>query len=67
MVRPLVSAIRTASRLNSSLCLAAISGLLDGEYRSQVTGIKPGQVHAARIAISGALGKADLLLSAKDD
>jgi hypothetical protein len=30
--------------LNSSLCLAAISGLLNGEYRSQVTGTKPGQV-----------------------
>jgi hypothetical protein len=37
--------VRTASRLNSSLCLVAISGLLDGEYRSQKTGTKPGQVH----------------------
>jgi hypothetical protein len=34
--------------LNSSLCLCAISGLLDGEYRSQVTGTKPGQVQGDR-------------------
>ena len=37
--------MRTASRLNSALCVAAISGLLDGEYCSQKTGTKPGQVH----------------------
>ena len=37
--------MRTASRLNSSLCIAAISNLLDGEYRSQKTGTKPVQVH----------------------
>jgi ParB family chromosome partitioning protein len=37
--------MRTASRLNSSLCIAAISDLLDGEYRSQKTGTKPVQVH----------------------
>jgi hypothetical protein len=36
--------MRTASRLNSSLCIAAISDLLDGEYRSQKTGTKPVQV-----------------------
>jgi hypothetical protein len=30
--------------LNSSLCIIAISGLLDGEYCSQTTGTKPGQV-----------------------
>ena len=39
--------MRTASRLNSALCVAAISGLLDGEYCSQKTGTKPGQVHGA--------------------
>jgi hypothetical protein len=37
--------MRTASRLNSSLCIAAIFGLLDGEYCSQKTGTKPVQVH----------------------
>ena len=36
--------MRTASRLNSSLCISAISGLLDGEYCSQKTGTKLGQV-----------------------
>jgi hypothetical protein len=36
--------MRTASRLNSSLCIAAISDLLDGEYCSQKTGTKPVQV-----------------------
>ncbi|MFT7311650.1 MAG: hypothetical protein ACI853_002149, partial [Paracoccaceae bacterium] len=40
-------AMRTASRLNSLLCIAAISGLLDGEYCSQKTGTKPVQVQAA--------------------
>jgi hypothetical protein len=30
-VKPLVNAIRAASLLNSSLCLCAISDLLDGE------------------------------------
>ena len=30
--------------LNASLCVAARSGLLDGEYCSQKTGAKPGQV-----------------------
>ena len=30
--------MRTASRLNSSLCIAALSGLLYGEHRSQKTG-----------------------------
>jgi hypothetical protein len=39
--------MRTASRLNSSLCIAAIFGLLDGEYRSQKTGTKPVQVQNA--------------------
>ena len=39
--------MRTASRLNSSLCIAAISGLLDGEYCSQKTGSKLVQVHFA--------------------
>ena len=39
--------MRTASRLNSALCVAAISGLLDGEYCSQKNGTKPGQVHYA--------------------
>jgi len=43
-----VSAMRTASRLNSSLCIAAISGLLDGEYCSQKTGTKPVQVQPVR-------------------
>ncbi len=37
--------MRTASRLNSSLCVAAISSLFLGEHRSQKTGTKPGQVH----------------------
>jgi type IV secretion system T-DNA border endonuclease VirD2 len=40
--------MRTASRLNSSLCIAAIFGLLDGEYRSQKTGTKPVQVQIRR-------------------
>jgi len=40
--------MRTASRLNSSLCIAAISGLLDGEYCSQKTGTKPVQVQPVR-------------------
>lgn len=40
-----MSAMRTASRLNSSLCIAAISSLLDGAYRSQKTGTKPVRVH----------------------
>ena len=47
-VSPLVSAIRDVSLLNSSLCLCAMFGLLDGEYRSQVTGTKPGQVQGDR-------------------
>jgi hypothetical protein len=34
-VRPLVSAMRTASRSNASLCIAAKSSLLDGVYCSQ--------------------------------
>jgi ABC-type multidrug transport system ATPase subunit len=37
-----------ASRLTSSLCIAAISDLLDGEYRSQKTRTKPVQVHSDR-------------------
>ena len=40
--------MRTASRLNSSLCIAAISSLLDGEYCSQKTGTKPRQVQILR-------------------
>ena len=48
---PLVCAMRTASRLNSSLCIAAISGLLDGEYCSQKTGTKPRQVQVAEFQI----------------
>src|SRR5690606_33050981 len=44
---PLVSAMRTASRLNSALCVAAISCLLWGEHRSQKTGTKPRQVQIA--------------------
>ncbi|WP_220495440.1 hypothetical protein, partial [Paracoccus sp. MC1862] len=40
----LVSAMRTASRLNSSLRVAAISSLLPGEHRSQKTGTEPGKV-----------------------
>jgi hypothetical protein len=43
--------MRTASRLNSSLCIAAISDLLDGEYRSQKTGTKPVQVHRRSAAV----------------
>jgi hypothetical protein len=35
--------------LNSLLGLCAMSGLLDGEYRSQVIGTKPGQVQISRI------------------
>ncbi|WP_131578748.1 alcohol dehydrogenase catalytic domain-containing protein, partial [Paracoccus nototheniae] len=51
---PLVCAMRTASRLNSSLCIAAISGLLDGEYCSQKTGTKPVQVQiVGRIDLMG--------------
>jgi hypothetical protein len=46
-VRPLVSAIRATSLLNSSLCLCAMSDLLDGKYRSQVTGTKLGQIQIA--------------------
>ena len=37
--------MRTASRLNSSLYLGAISSLLHCEYRSKETGTKSGQVH----------------------
>ncbi|WP_415639379.1 alcohol dehydrogenase catalytic domain-containing protein, partial [Paracoccus nototheniae] len=49
-----VCAMRTASRLNSSLCIAAISGLLDGEYCSQKTGTKPVQVQiVGRIDLMG--------------
>ena len=47
-VRPLVCAMRTASRWNPSLCIAAISGLLDGEYCSHKAGTKPGQVQSDR-------------------
>jgi len=39
--------MRTASSLNSSLCITAISDLLDGEDRSQKTGTEPVQVHPA--------------------
>ena len=39
--------MRTASRLNSSLCIAVIFGLLDGEYCSQKTRTKPVQVQTA--------------------
>ena len=39
--------MRTASRLNSSLCIAAISGLLDGVYCAQKIGTKPVQVQRA--------------------
>ena len=39
--------MRTASRLNSSLCVAAISGLLDGEDCSHKTGTKPRRVQFA--------------------
>nr|WP_242679793.1 alcohol dehydrogenase catalytic domain-containing protein [Paracoccus nototheniae] len=50
----MVCAMRTASRLNSSLCIAAISGLLDGEYCSQKTGTKPVQVQiVGRIDLMG--------------
>jgi len=34
--------------LNFALCIAAISGLLDGEYRSQKTGTKPVQVQSSQ-------------------
>ena len=46
-VSPLASAMRTASRLNSSLGIAAISGLLEGEYCSQKTRTKPLQGRVA--------------------
>lgn len=42
---------RNANRIPlelSSLCIAAIFGRLDGEYRSQKTGTEPVQVHIGR-------------------
>ena len=42
-MRPMVVAMRTASRLNASLCIIVMYGLLDGEYCSQKTRTKPGQ------------------------
>ena len=47
-ISPLVSASRTASRRNSSLRLDAMSVLLDGVTRYQVTGTKPWQVQPVR-------------------
>jgi hypothetical protein len=43
--RPRVNAMRAASLLNSSLCLCAMFGLLDGEHRFQVTGTRLGRIH----------------------
>ncbi len=43
VISPLVVAMRTASRLNSSLYLGAISCLLHCEYRLKETGTKSGQ------------------------
>jgi hypothetical protein len=43
--RPLVKAIRTASRLNSSLFLCPLIALLDDEISNQGPGRSPGQVH----------------------
>jgi glycosyltransferase involved in cell wall biosynthesis len=52
--------------LNSSLCIAAISGLLDGEYCSQKTGTKPRQVQFAR-KLAAVAAHADLVIYATND
>jgi hypothetical protein len=59
-VSPLVVAMRTASRLNSSLYLSAISYLLHCEYRSKETGTKSGQVQRLALAFAFSLAVAAL-------